>query len=454
VTAEAPLRLLADLMDAIGAANTARAMVKGIAAELAACAPVDRVQLGSPALAVAERTADGWRCLDRPGRERLEQLVPGLLVAQSGAWPAFLDDPGFRAALAKAIEGGLRHVRIVDRVARSSRRAHVENRELRADLGRLAAPPAIVARSQVMRAVLARAQLVARHPTTVLLTGDSGTGKEVLAREIHRLSPRANRPLVQINCGAMPEQLVESELFGHRRGAFTGADHLHIGVFERAHRGTLFLDEVGELSPSAQVKLLRAIQERQVRRVGEVDNIDVDVRLIAATNRPLAEMVRAGQFREDLFFRLSVFAIEIPPLRERRDDLGPLVAALLRDLADRLRLPEPVVSRRAMARLAAHDWPGNVRELANVLESALVLGAGRALELPADFSRGSPRRASGTDEGSATLEAAVRKAIEAALRSTRGKIYGENGAAARLGLKPATLQSKMQKLGIRRDSFV
>ncbi len=428
-------------------------MVRAIAAELGAHASIERVQLGSPALAIAERAVDGWRCVESPGGwSRPESLVPGLLVWRWGAWPAFFDDATFREALTKVIEGGLRHLTVIERVAQSSRRAYTENRELRADLGRMIGQPLIVAKSRAMRAVLARAELVARHPTTVLLMGESGTGKEVLAREIHRLSPRAHRSLLQINCGALPEQLVESELFGHERGAFTGADRAHAGVFERAHRGTLFLDEIGELPASAQAKLLRVLQERQVRRVGAVEQIDVDVRLIAATNRPLADMVRDGRFREDLFYRLNVFTISLPPLRERREDLVPLVAMLVRGLSERLRLLEPQISRSVMTRLAAHDWPGNVRELANVLESALIVGGGRSIELPDDFSRASPRRSAG--DVAPTLDATVRDAIERALQATRGKIYGRNGAAARLGLKPATLQSKMQKLAIRRDSFV
>jgi formate hydrogenlyase transcriptional activator len=452
VAGQESLRVLADLLAAIGGANTARTMVRAIAAELGAHASLERVQLGSPALAIAERTADGWRCVDAAGGwSRPEQVVPGLLVWRSDGWPAFLRDATFLEALTKVIEGGLRHLTVVERVAQSSRRAYAENRELRADLGRMTRQPAIVAKSRAMRAALSRAELVARHPTTVLLMGESGTGKEVVAREIHRLSPRSHRPLLQINCGALPEQLVESELFGHERGAFTGADRAHAGVFERAHRGTLFLDEVGELPPSAQAKLLRVLQERQVRRVGAVDQIDVDVRLIAATNRSLADMVRDGRFREDLFYRLNVFTISLPPLRERGEDLAPLVATLVHDLSERLRLPEPSISRSVMTRLVAHDWPGNVRELANVLEAALIVGGGRTIELPEQF-QASPRRSEGA--GAPTLDASVRVAIERALQSTRGKIYGRDGAAARLGLKPGTLQSKMQKLGIRRDRFI
>jgi transcriptional regulator with PAS, ATPase and Fis domain len=299
-----------------------------------------------------------------------------------------------------------------------------------------------------MREVVERARRVAVHPTTVLITGESGSGKEVVAREIHRCSPRGHRPIVVVNCGAIPESLVESELFGHERGAFTGADRLHVGVFERAHRGTLLLDEIGELPVAAQVKLLRVLQERTIRRVGGTVEIEVDVRLIAATNRSLAAMVDAGTFRQDLYYRLDVFSIRVPPLRERREDLAPLASALVVQLAERLEMTPPPVTRAVLAKLAAHSWPGNVRELANVLETSLILGGGRSLELVDEFSR---RREA--DVNGPRFEAAVRSAIEESLRATRGKIYGIDGAAARLGLKPGTLQSKMKKLGIRRDGF-
>jgi transcriptional regulator with GAF, ATPase, and Fis domain len=259
--------------------------------------------------------------------------------------------------------------------------------------------------------------------------------------------------MIQLNCGAIPEALVESELFGHERGAFTGADRVHIGAFERAHRGTLFLDEIGELPLAAQAKLLRVLQERRIRRIGGEAELEVDVRLIAATNRQLSAMVPDGAFREDLYYRLDVFAIHLPPLRDRRGDLGPLVADLARELAQKLALPVPSISRAFLTRLEAHDWPGNVRELMNTLETAMILGGGDALELPDDFPRRSRPGAAST-LSALRFESAVRLAIEEALRVTRGKIYGSGGAAARLGLKPGTLQSKMRKLGIDRNRFV
>jgi len=319
-----------------------------------------------------------------------------------------------------------------------SRRAHGEARRLREEID---ARPSLqlVTKSAAMRCVVERVARVARYPTTVLLVGESGTGKEVIARELHRGSPRAQRPFVALDCGALPATLVESELFGHERGAFTGAESVHVGAFERAHRGTLLLDEVGELPPAAQATLLRVLQDRRVRRVGGETELAVDVRVIAATNRSLAEMVERGTFRSDLYYRLAVFAIAVPPLRERRDDLAALAAALLGELAGELAVAPLPLTRDRLAHLAAHDWPGNVRELRNVLETGLVLG--ELPELPV-------RR-----HGGHTLDDTVRGAIEDALRASGGKLYGKRGAAARLGLPPTTLQSKLRKLGVRRDDF-
>ena len=420
------LTTIGELLGATASAHSPRVLARAIAGVLG----VERVELAATAPA------------------GMKLLAPGIAVPASAALPAFCDEPPFRAVLGEVVAAASRHLEIVQRVARLSRRAHVENRELRADLERRAYAGELVARSAAMRAVVARAELVARHPTTVLVTGESGCGKEVLAREIHRRSPRAHRPLIQLNCGAIPDGLVESELFGHERGAFTGADRVHHGAFERAHRGTLFLDEVAELPLAAQAKLLRVLQERRIRRVGGAGEIDVDVRVIAATNRDLASLVERGAFRTDLFYRLHVFAIEIPPLRARRGDLGPLVAALVAELAHKLQLPVPTITKSELARLEAHDWPGNVRELANTLETALILGGGERLELPDHISRRASWRADDV-----RFESAVRGAIEEALRARRGKIYGRDGAAAYLGLKPATLQSKMRKLGIERRRF-
>jgi transcriptional regulator with GAF, ATPase, and Fis domain len=445
-----PLRLLTDLLAATADAHTPRAMARALAAGLSRHITLTRLQLEAPDETITvERAGADWQCVDTPSRRTPSvAITPHLSITQprGARAPALLRDPAVRAALAEVVAALLRHLAVVHRVADVSRRAHATSRDLRADLERATRPPAIVARSPAMRAVVERAALVARHPTTVLVTGESGTGKDVLARELHRLSPRGHRPMLSINCGAIPDTLVEAELFGHERGAFTGADRAHPGVFERAHGSTLFLDEVAELPLAAQAKLLRVLQERQLRRLGGTTVIDVDVRLIAATNRDLEALVGDGRFREDLYYRLNVFGLQLPPLRERTADLPVLVTSLVAELAARLQLPAPPVSRAALARLQAHRWPGNVRELASTLESALILGAGRTLELPAHL--GAPRAAGGRP-----FDAAVRQAIEAALRAASGRIYGPSGAAAALGLAPATLQSKMLKLGITRTTF-
>ena len=445
------LRAVSAVLGALNDAHTPRALARGIAIGLAKYMSLRRVELrGIDPPSIVELDRGDWRGVDAEPDGNATIIAPGLAAVLTKPLPQAFATSDFRDALGRIIETATRHMDVVQRVAKLSRRAHVESRELRADLERLEPSSEIVARSSSMRDALARAHLVATHPTTVLITGASGSGKEVLAREIHRRSPRAHRQMLHLNCGAIPDQLVESELFGHERGAFTGADRVHVGMFERAHRGTLFLDEVSELPLAAQVKLLRVLQERQIRRVGGTAQIDVDVRLIAATNRPLAALVENGTFREDLYYRLDVFAIRVPPLRERRGDLAPLVSALVVQLAAKLGIDAPPVTRATLSKLDAYDWPGNVRELMNVLETALILGGGRSLELPEEFAT---RAARGADKVRPRFEHAVREAIEQSLRATRGKIYGTDGAAARLGLKPGTLQSKMRKLGIRREDF-
>ena len=448
---EDSLRALSAVLGAINGAHTPRALARAIAEGLAPYLPIRRLELRAVVPPAIVELEDGhWRAVESQPDPRAVSLAPGIAGVLGARLPPAYAMPEFRDVLGRIVETATRHLDVVQRVAKLSRRAHVESRELRADLHRLDPATPIIARSSAMRDALARAHLVATHPTTVLITGESGSGKEVVAREIHRRSPRSHRAMLQLNCGAIAENLVESELFGHERGAFTGADRAHVGLFERAHRGTLFLDEVGELPLAAQVKLLRVLQERQVRRVGGTAQIDVDVRLIAATNRRLATMVANGSFREDLYYRLDVFAIGVPPLRERRGDLAPLVTALVAELAAKLGVNAPGITRGILGKLEAHDWPGNVRELMNVLETALILGGGRSLELPEAFAQRSGRK---TVDARPKFETAVREAIEDALRATRGKIYGADGAAARLGLKPGTLQSKMRKLGIRREDY-
>jgi len=282
----------------------------------------------------------------------------------------------------------------------------------------------IVGGSPSMRAALEVARKVARHPSAVLLTGESGTGKELVARLIHRSSPRAQEAFIAVNCGAIPESLLETELFGHAKGAFTGASHEKAGLFEEAHGGTLFLDEIGDLPVALQVKLLRALQEGEVRRVGANASTKVDVRLITATNRDLAKDIASGRFRGDLYYRINVVTIKLPPLRERPQDIAELALHFLRRYNERLGLGVESISPAAMRRLAEYAWPGNVRELENVIERALVLAQGRTIEPEhlAEFVSASERQAPATDDLSIKrqTEELERRLIRRALEQTRG----------------------------------
>lgn len=307
----------------------------------------------------------------------------------------------------------------------------------------------IIGNSAALRNVLDKVGQVAPTDVTVLIHGETGAGKELIARAIHNLSPRRERPLVKVNCGAISAGLVESELFGHEKGAFTGALQQRIGRFELANRGTIFLDEVGELPPDMQVKLLRVLQEQEFERVGSSRSLRVDVRIIAATNRDLREEVKAGRFRMDLYYRLNVFPLEVPPLRERVSDIPLLVGHLLRKLARKLGKNLQAVSPRTMDRLMRHPWPGNVRELENVLECAAILAHEDIVEIDASLAREARGFAALT--GAGTLEEVERAHITSVLDNTQWSISGERGAAAILGMNPSTLRSRMQKLGIRRS---
>jgi formate hydrogenlyase transcriptional activator len=310
----------------------------------------------------------------------------------------------------------------------------------------------IIGNSSAIQRVLEQVAIVAPTDSTVLLHGETGTGKELIARAIHNLSPRCNRPLVRMNCAAIPSGLLESELFGHEKGAFTGALMQKKGRFELADRGSLFLDEIGDISLELQPKLLRAVQEQEFERLGSARTIQVSVRLIAATHRNLSSMIDEGTFREDLFYRLNVFPIEIPPLRERREDIPLLVNYFVSKLARRMGKEINCVPRHAMEFLTNNDWKGNIRELANFIERAVILTRGEELEVPIAAPRTfcSERVAVGP---ASTLREAECSAIAEALRATSGRIAGKGGAAERLGLKRTTLQNKMRRLNITRASY-
>lgn len=326
-----------------------------------------------------------------------------------------------------------------------------ENLYLRKEIQVAGEHSEIVGNSDVLKYVLAKIEQVVDTDATVLIEGETGVGKDLVAQAIHNGGSRAGHPFIKLNCAALPDHLVESELFGHERGAFTGADRQRKGRFELAAGGSLLLDEVSELPPGTQAKLLRVLQEREFERVGGSQTIKADVRVIAASNRNLSHEVEKGSFRQDLFYRLNVYPITVPPLRDRREDIPLLVEQLVSRIATRLGRVIEQVPGDVVRQLREHDWPGNVRELENILERAVITNQeDGVLRLPEEFVRGvgSPSRAAGNDQ---TLDAVERAHILTILDEAAWKISGPRGAASRLGLNPSTLRFRMKKLGIERE---
>jgi formate hydrogenlyase transcriptional activator len=307
----------------------------------------------------------------------------------------------------------------------------------------------IVGTSAALRRVLGEAEIVASTDSLVLIQGETGTGKELVARQIHDLSSRRGRPFVKLNCAAIPSGLLESELFGHERGAFTGAIGQKIGRFEVAHGGTLFLDEVGEIPLELQAKLLRVLQEQEFERLGSSRTIKVDVRVVAATNRNLLRMVKEGGFRDDLYYRLNVFPIDLPPLRERAEDIPALVRYFVDRFARRMNRHIEVIPDEALAALQRCAWPGNIRELSNLIERAVILSSGPTLAVPID-ELAQPELPVARNSGGVTLAQLERDSILGVLEESNWLIAGPRGAAARLGMKRTTLQSLLKRLEISR----
>ncbi len=347
------------------------------------------------------------------------------------------------------------YLTLLVRRAREYRALRSENLLLREEYQKRLGLPLIVGDSLPMREVSQKVQRVAPTDSTVLLTGESGTGKELFARAIHSLSPRANRPFVAINCAAIPDTLIENELFGHEKGSFTGAVGRQVGKFELADGGTVFLDEIGELAPAVQSKVLRIIQERKFERIGGNQTLEVDVRVICATNRELRAAIRDGSFREDLYFRINVFPVEVPPLRSRKEDLEPLARFFIGRIAKELGKGEVTLTEDAWRELRAYDWPGNVRELENALERALILADGsvvgaKDLQIGGVQEEGFAVRSAFDLSGS--LEEVTTRAIE---RIERAKIAealrdspDRHGAAEKLGLSPRALTAKLKLYGL------
>jgi formate hydrogenlyase transcriptional activator len=306
----------------------------------------------------------------------------------------------------------------------------------------------MVGESPAFQAVLKTIQVVASTDATVLVQGETGTGKELVARAIHDLSGRSKQSFVKVNCAAIPATLLESELFGHEKGSFTGAFAQKVGRFELAHKGTLFLDEIGEIPLDLQCKLLRAIQERELERLGGNRTIHVDVRFVAATNRNLKQMVEEGKFRDDLYYRLHVFPLTVPPLRERRADIPLLIHYFTQKYARRMNRAIEEIPSSSIEALTTYDWPGNVRELQNIIERSVILSLGRRLEVVLSEPAQAALQADAST--AAVAEVVERERILRALSDCGGKVAGPDGAAARLSMRRTTLQSRMKRLNIGR----
>ncbi len=369
------------------------------------------------------------------------------------------DSLGLMRMIADHLAYAISNARAFAEIERLKQQIESENAYLRAEVNLAQSFGGIIGESNALRQVLRKIELVAPIDTSVLIAGESGTGKELIAREIHARSKRVSRPMIKVNCAAIPKDLFESEFFGHVRGAFTGAHRDRDGFFQTADGGTLFLDEVSEIPLELQGKLLRVLQEGEYQRVGEEKLRKVDVRVISATNRQLEQEVAAGRFREDLYYRLNVFPFSMPPLRERKDDIPLLVAHFVDLICKKLNRPRPRLTQADIEALARHDWPGNIRELQNVIERAVITSRldqfdPAAPTKPSLSTAVEPTRPSGplvdgseilTDSEIRRLE---RKNIVRALRRSNGKIYGPRGAGEKLEIKPTTLISRMKKMGI------
>jgi PAS domain S-box-containing protein len=461
-------RILASAMDAIVTFDAARRieLFNDAAAKVFGCAVANAI--GEP---LDRFLTDGLaRALDRSlqafehGTQTPYIWAPDNLTARSADGREF----PIEATISRAEAGGrtlytliLRDVDERQRVEERLRQLHMQNEYLQEEIRAVHNVDEIVGHSRALTEAMEKVRLVAATDSSVLILGETGTGKELVARAVHSNSQRKDLPLIKVNCAALPAGLIESELFGHEKGAFTGATARRIGRFELANGGTIFLDEIGDLPLEVQVKLLRVLQERELERVGGSATIRVDVRVIAATNRDLAKAVADGTFRQDLYYRLNVFPVHVPPLRARAADIPLLVHYFVSRFAAKIGRKITRVPKAAMDRLVAYPWPGNVRELENVIERAVILSVGAELEVPGErlpvatpATVAAPRAAgnggSTSDTGPVRLEEVEREHIVAVLKQTKWRVDGPRGAARLLDMNPSTLRSRIKKLGIRR----
>lgn len=382
-----------------------------------------------------------------------DEEVGALLISAEGADRYTDADLHLLESIREPFAIAMSNARRYQELAALKDRLAEDNRALSADIKRSLGVE-VVGADFGLRDVMDQVRQVAGSNSAALLLGETGTGKEVIANAIHMASRRSGGPMISMQCGAIPDTLLDSELFGHERGAFTGASERKRGRFERAHGGTLFLDEIGELSAEAQVKLLRVLQERKLERVGGTKTIEVDVRVIAATHRDLEGMVRDGTFREDLWYRLNVLPIRIPPLRLRRDDIPSLVHHFVERKAREMNLPStPRVSSRDLQRLKSYDWPGNVRELQNIVERALIVSRSDILEFPRLSAGKTPSRPRSSQRTVAlSMDEAIAAHIRTILDQVDWQVAGPGGAAELLAMNPSTLRFRMKKLGIERPT--
>jgi formate hydrogenlyase transcriptional activator len=404
--------------------------------------------------------AIGVRCYVRAPLFVRDRLIGAIIFSRMSPQRFTSEDVAILEGVARPMAMAVANSLAYEEIRRLKDELQQENLVLREEIDQESMFEEIVGCSPVLQTVLARIERVARTDSTVLITGETGTGKELIARAIHRRSDRSARALIKVNCAALPEGLIGSELFGHEKGAFTGALARRVGRFELARGGSIFLDEIGELPPAMQVALLRVLQEGEFERVGGTQTIRTDARVIAATNRDLASAVASGRFREDLFYRLNVFPIAMPPLRSRKDDIPMLVEYFAARYATRLGKRLESIDRRTMERMIAYPWPGNVRELQNIIERAAILAEGGVLRVEeADLHvaevPGAVRDATVASDPSSSrdLRENERQLIESALAECRGQVSGSRGAAAKLGVPATTLESMIKRYRIDKQRF-